>query len=90
MARGATYRPSSLDGTEPGGFIVLNVNAPMLNPYQVVEDDAGNAYFPTLQGARALCRRLRREAGNPDLYVYGLFGVKEAIGTHPDIFPTRR
>jgi hypothetical protein len=90
MARGATYRPSSLDGTEPGGFIVLNVNAPMLNPYQVVEDEDGNAYFAALDEARALCRRLRREATNPDLYVYALIGVEKAILTHPNVFPNRR
>jgi hypothetical protein len=90
MARPATYRPSSLDGTEPGGFIVLNVNAPMLNPYQVVEDEDGNAYSATLDEARALCRRLRREAANRDLYVYALIGVKEAVRTHPDVFPSRR
>jgi hypothetical protein len=71
---------------EPGGFIVLNVNAPMPSPYQVVEDEDGNAYFTTLEDARAVCRRLRREAKNPDLYIYALFGVQEAVKSRPGAF----
>jgi hypothetical protein len=89
MARRPIYRPSSLDGTEPGGFIVLNVDGPMPNPYQVIEDEDGNGYFFTLQGARALCRRLRRQAENPRLYVYALFGVQEALEARPGAFIIR-
>ena len=90
MTHSSLYRPSDLDGLDPGGFIVLNVNAPMRNPYQVVEDEDGNAYFSTLDDARALCRRLRRESRNPELYVYALIGVREAINTHPGAFIIRR
>lgn len=90
MTHSSFYRPSDLDGLDPGGFMVLNVNAPMRNPHQVVEDEEGNAYFCSLDDARALCRRLRREFGNPELYIYALIGVREAINAHPGAFIIRR
>ena len=76
---------SDLDGEEPGGFVVVNVNAPMRNPYQLLEADDGG-YFRTLGEARGACRRLRDESGNDEIYIYALIGVREAIALHPGAF----
>ena len=64
---------------------MLNVDAPMPNPYQVLEDENGGCYS-TLQEAREACRRFREESGNDEIYVYALMGVPEALRLHPDAF----
>ena len=71
------YLQSDLDGEEPGGFVVMNLNARMANPYQIVEADGGG-YFPTLEEARATCRRWREESANDMIFVYALVGIREA------------
>ena len=82
------YLKSDLDGEEPGGFVVINVDAPSRIPYQILEEDAGG-YFPTLAAARAACLGWREESGNDQIYVYALMGVNEAFEAHPDCFPLR-
>jgi hypothetical protein len=79
---------SDLDGEDPGGFVVVNVDARARNPYQVLEDDEnGSAYFQTLAEARAACEQARAESDNDEIYVYALVGVREALERHPDVFP---
>lgn len=82
----ALYLDSDLDGEEPGGFVVVNVNAPTRNPYQVLEDDKGDTYFRTLEEARDACERFREEGENDEIYVYALIGVREALTLHPESF----
>lgn len=53
---------SDLDGENPGGFVVMNVEAPLTNPCQILEEDDRGGYFPTLREARAACTRLRTES----------------------------
>lgn len=78
MVAGQDYVASELDGEEAGGFVVLNVAGPGPRPNQICEDD-GSAYFSTLAEARRACRRLRRESGNSEIYVYALVGVRDAV-----------
>lgn len=80
------YSPSDLDGEGPGGFVVLNLNAPMANPYQILEG-GGGGYFSSLDEARNACRRWRDEHHNSEIFIYALVGVGEAIEAHPDVFP---
>ena len=80
------YLESDLDGEEPGGFVVVNVDAVSSPPYQLLEA-AGEGYFPTLSEARQACERFREEGDNLEIYVYALVGVREAIGLRPDVFP---
>lgn len=77
---------SDLDGEEAGGFVVINVDAPSRNPYQILEEDGGG-YFPTLRQARAACRGWREESGNDQIFVYALLGIREATDEHPESFP---
>ncbi len=84
--RVATYEVSELDGEDPGGFVVVNVEAPLTNPYQILEEDGGG-YFRTLREARAACGRWRTESGNDQIFIYALVGVHEAIEAHLDGFP---
>ncbi len=88
MATGpAVYLDSDLDGQDAGGFVVVNVDAPLLNPYQVLEDEEnGGAYFRTLKEARAACQRFREEGENEEIYVYALVGIREGLGLHADSF----
>ena len=79
------YLESDLDGQDPGGFVVLNVDAPMQSPYQILEDDNGG-YYRTLQEAREACRRFREESGNDEIYIYALTGVAEALRHRPNAF----
>ncbi len=85
MVQEVSYVESDLDGQDPGGFVVLNVSAPMRSPYQILEDETGG-YYPTLQEAREVCRRFREESGNHEIYVYALMGVSEALGHHRAAF----
>ncbi len=86
-ARTDLHLESDLDGQEPGGFVVVNVDARTRNPYQVLEDDEhGSAYFRTLQDARVACERFRVEGDNEEIYIYALVGVREALELHADIF----
>ena len=81
------YLQSDLDGEDPGGFVVVNVDARTRNPYQVLEDgDNGSAYFRTLAEARAACQQFREEGDNEEIYIYALVGVREALGLHPHDF----
>lgn len=83
----ALYLESELDGGDPGGFVVVNVDARMPNAYQVLEDEEnGSAYFETLMQARKACQRLRREGENDEIYVYALVGVREALERHAGHF----
>ena len=66
--------------------MVLNVDAPMPSPYQVLEGIGAGGYYPTLQEARAACRRFREESGNDEIYIYALMGVAEALEHHPGDF----
>jgi hypothetical protein len=70
------YRADDLDGEDSGGFIVLNVGAPLPNPYVVCEDADSNSYFHTLEEARAVCANLRRESGNPMIFVYSVTAIE--------------
>jgi hypothetical protein len=89
MSRTLTYRPTDTDGTESGGFIVVNVDARRRNPCQVIVDEKGDAYFPTLEAAREFCKRARREGRNAEIYVYALVGVPAALEILPDHFTLR-
>ncbi len=83
----SVYLESELDGEEPGGYVVVNVDARTTNPYQVLEDDEnGSAYFSTLREAREACKRSRVEGDNDDIYVYALVGVREAIQRYSSHF----
>ena len=88
MVGEASYVQSDLDGQDPGGFVVLNVGAPVPNPYQILEDASG-AYFSSLQEARETCQRFRAESGNDEIYVYALMGVEEALIHRPAAFVSR-
>ena len=81
------YRESDVDGTEAGGYVVVNVDAPMGVPCQVLEDASGNTYFRTLTEARSVCRRLRRENENNMIFVYALTGIRQAREIEPSVFP---
>ncbi len=85
MVQQSTYVESDLDGEDPGGFVVLNVNSPMRNPCQVLEGETGS-YYPMLQEAREACERFREESGNEEIYVYALMGVNEALKSRPHAF----
>ena len=85
MVQQAAYVETDLEGQDPGGFVVLNVDAPMVNPYQVLDDDHG-AYFRTLEAAREACQRFREESGNEEIYIYALMGVTEALTHRPTAF----
>lgn len=82
MVQQITYAESGLDGQDPGGFVVLNVNSPMRNPCQVLEGETGG-YYLTLQEAREACERFREESGNEEIYVYAVIGVRQALELHP-------
>ena len=84
------YLESDLDGQEPGGFVVVNVDSSSRNPYQVLEDGESGAYFRTLTEAREACQRFREEGGNDEIYVYAVTGVREALELHPDDFELTR
>jgi hypothetical protein len=87
MMVGVTRLPvSELDGEDPGGFVVVNVEAPFRNPFQVLEE-SGGGYLATLSEARTACLRWREESGNDMIFVYALVGVREAIAARPDCFP---
>lgn len=73
------FSSSPLDGTEWGGFVVMNVDARMRNPYQILEDEEGETYYPSLARARDVCARLRRENSNNMIFVFALVGVNEAL-----------
>ncbi len=88
MVSPATDSVSDLDGEEAGGFVVINLNARMANPFQVLEEDGGG-YFATLEEARSACRRWREEYNNSEIFIYALVGVREAIQAYPDRFPLR-
>jgi len=84
------FRPSKLDGDEPGGFVIVNLESPYSeNGLAVCETDSGETAFATLVEARETCRRLRSESGNDRIYIYALVGVKEAIRGRPGHFPIR-
>ena len=83
MVSPVTFSASDLDGEEPGGFVVVNVDAPLPSPYQILEDDNGG-YYRTLQEAREAGRRFRAESGNDQIYVYALMGVAEALRHQPE------
>ncbi len=81
------YLESDLDGQDPGGFVVVNVDARTRNPQQVLEDERnGGAYFRTLKQAQAACKRFRQCGDNHEIYVYALIGVRQAFEVHPDTF----
>ena len=83
----ALYLESDLDGQDPGGFVVVNVDARTRNPFQVLEDERnGSAYYRTLKHARSACKRVRQCGDNDEIYVYALVGVREALELHPDRF----
>ena len=84
------YLESDLDGQEPGGFVLVNVDSPTRNPYQILEDDENGGYFRTLRGAREACKRFREEGDNDEIYIYALIGVREALELHPDEFELAR
>ncbi|MGB2694388.1 MAG: hypothetical protein WBD55_04275 [Dehalococcoidia bacterium] len=87
MTSPAIYAPSELDGEEAGGFVVVNLEAPLNNPYQVLEGDDGGCYA-TLEEARQACQHFREESGNERIYVYALIGVREALTLHEDAVPS--
>jgi len=89
MTQTLTYRPTDLDGTEAGGFIVVNVDARRRNPCQVIADKKGDACFVTLEAARQFCKRARREGRNSETYVYALVGIPAALQMFPDNFSLR-
>lgn len=84
------YLESDLDGQEPGGFVVVNVDSPTRNPYQVLEYDENGGYFRTLPEAREACERFREEGDNNEIHIYALIGVREALALHPDAFELAR
>ena len=86
MPQTLTYRRLDVDGTEAGGFVVVNVDARRRNPCQVLADDTGETYFSTLESAREFCKRVRREARNPEIFVYALAGVPAALELLPSNF----
>lgn len=79
------YAESDLDGQEPGGFVVINVDAPAPNAFQILENDGGG-YFRTLTEAREACRRSREESHSDEIYVYALVGIGEALDLRPGAF----
>ena len=79
------YIESDLDGQSPGGYVVMNVDAPMASPYQLLEGESGG-YFATLQEAREACQRFRQESGNDEIFVYTLVAVADALSQHPREF----
>ncbi len=86
MTMPTRYRRSRLDGTDSGGYVIMNVDAPMKAPNQIVEDDEGNTYFDSLEDARRRCAKLRRENANQSLYVYALVAVGTATRNDPSAF----
>jgi hypothetical protein len=81
------YVASDLDGQDPGGFVVVNVDARTRFPYQVLEDEVhGSAYYRTLREARRACKQFRRCGDNDEIYVYALVGVPDALRSHSDSF----
>lgn len=82
----ALYLESDLDGENPGGFVVVNVDARMRNPHQVLEEENEGGYFRTLMEAREACQRFRQEGDNDEIYVYALIGVREALELRPGHF----
>lgn len=80
-------KTSKYDGTEPGGYVVVNVDNPTAESSLIVWETAGGqTTFATLSDARTACRELREESGNTAIYVYALVGVGEAKERHPDVF----
>ena len=86
MTSAVVYRRSDLDGTEAGGFVVMNVDARRRNPCVILSDEGGETHFPTLEAAREFCKRARREGGNSDIFVYALVGVPAALELLPASF----
>ena len=80
-------KTSKYDGTEPGGYVVVNVDNPTAeSSLMVCETAGGQTTFATLSDARTACRELRKESGNTAIYVYALVDVSEANERNPGAF----